>query len=194
MSLETIDVFRFMGVTHFVSEHEGTQYLALKPLVDQIGLDWRTQKRSVLDADEAILYGTRRIASPENAVQGGISPPKDGLFIRIDRVSIYLARISVNRVRANGNIEAAEFLLALQLEWADALHNYETRGVAVKAGHFRQRDQRRKEFLTFATLIKTRSSTANKGERQALTAAIKETAADLKLPVAGDLFDDDVAA
>ena len=194
MKIETIDVFRFMDVTHLVTEHEGVQYLALKPLVDQIGLDWRNQKRAVLSEDGAILYGAKRISATQSQVQGVLAPPKEAVFVRLDRVLMYLARISTNQLKARGNHKAAEIILSLQLEWAQALHDYETKGLAVKAENLRIRDQRRKEYLALTTMVKAKNSTENIGERRALTAGIKGIASDLGIPVESDLFDEDTAA
>ena len=62
------------------------------------------------------------------------SADKKPLFIRLDRVHLYLARVQTAQMRANGNVAAADRLLALQQEWAGALYQYEMHGIAVKAG------------------------------------------------------------
>lgn len=56
------------------------------------------------------------------------------LFIRLDRVHLYLARVNTSRLRANGKEDAADYLLALQQEWGEALYHYETHGIAIKSG------------------------------------------------------------
>lgn len=45
---------------------------------------------------------------------------------------MFLARVNTSRMKSHGNIQAAEALLKLQLEWAEVLHQYETKGHASK--------------------------------------------------------------
>jgi len=52
----------------------------------------------------------------------------------ISRPICELIGINPKRVQANGNAEAAQWLMALHHEWADVLHRYETHGIAMKAG------------------------------------------------------------
>ena len=48
---------------------------------------------------------------------------------------MFLARISTANMRSKGNEDGAAAVLALQIEWAEALHAYETHGMAIKKGH-----------------------------------------------------------
>jgi len=47
---------------------------------------------------------------------------------------MYLARVNTSILRAKGKADAADWLLAMQKEWAGALYQYEMHGIAVKAG------------------------------------------------------------
>ena len=46
--------------------------------------------------------------------------------IRIDRVASFLSTINPDRVRANGNIDSADWLEAKHQEWDDVLHAWES--------------------------------------------------------------------
>lgn len=51
---------------------------------------------------------------------------KDTVFIRLTRVQMYIARISIGNVKgAGGNESSAQYLLSLHEEWADALYDYD---------------------------------------------------------------------
>lgn len=120
---------------------DGHDRVPFKPVADQIGLDWKTQKRKVLSDD----YLRDRIglflgeASLPQLAQLGIK--KDQYLIRVDRVTAFLNSLNPRMIRASGNEEAADWLKAKHAEWDDALHAYETKGVAVKTGQSAQLDQ-----------------------------------------------------
>lgn len=160
------------GINLMVYKYQEMAYVPLKAIVDLIGTDWRTAKRSAIDGDNQKLYGTIRLLAPFLDNTGGFVTPQtilcdgvkgtlvgvkphqntdfeedidenlnnnstssslvDMVCIRFDRVAMYLARVNTSRLRSNGNVSSADYLLALQQEWADALHSYETYGIAVK--------------------------------------------------------------
>lgn len=160
---QPVGFIRFHGLTLLVVEVDAIQYVPAKPIVDLLGLDWRNQRTAIQTGDNAVLYGSRRLISPViNAVSGGdITPlPPSGnraaddldtenlsqigdrrtdLYIRLDRSQMFLARVNTSRVRSHGNVDAANYLLALQIEWAEALHAYQLHGVAVKQGSMAER-------------------------------------------------------
>jgi len=106
-------------------------------------------------------------------------------YIRVNRVEAFLLGINPKRVEANGNIDAAKWLMALHHEWADALHAYETHGIAVKPGRqnaLRERHQ----------MIRSRERLRDPSERAALTTLIHEELAALGLST--DSADDKQAA
>lgn len=187
LTTRAVNFIRFHGVTLLVAEHAGTEYVALKPLSDLAGLDWRRTKSGLAEGDSAELFGTKRLIPPViDAVGGLMSPPDDSepapvpaqktvLYIRLDRARMYLARINTSRMRANGNAAAADQLLALQIEWAEALHSYETNGVAVKAG-------RGNALRDLQGLFKARASTTNPQERKGLDWLIAQEMKALGVP------------
>ena len=95
------------------------------------------------EAVEALVSGeicpaTDDSAASQEANLGYKYPEKSllttQLCIRLERVYIYLARVNTAQMRSHGKEDAADWLLAMQKEWASALYQYETHGIAVKAG------------------------------------------------------------
>lgn len=107
---------------------DGLDRVPLKQICDQIGLDWSSQRRKLIGDD----YLTKRFGLilggdiPALIAQIGIK--RDPVLIRIDRVTAFLNTINPQKVRAHGNINAADWLETKHEEWDDALHNYETYG------------------------------------------------------------------
>jgi hypothetical protein len=118
---------------------DGHQRVPLKPISDQVGLDWKSQRRKIKDND----YLTTRFG----LILGGELPPKTlelrqsdaAYLIRIDRVTAFLNSLNPHQIRSNGNHDAADWLEAKHEEWDDAIHAYETNGFAAKPGRS-QRD------------------------------------------------------
>jgi len=171
-----VNTIRFYDLILPVQAVNTLDYLPLKPLNDFIGMDWRTTKDTIQSGDNAKLLEPLWLPPVCIAVGGGLMPPsKAVLHIRLDRAHMYLARINTDRVRVNGNVHAADFLLALQLEWAKALHAYETHGIAVKPG-------RAQVLRELHHMIRSRERLRDPGERAALTALIHEELAAMGLP------------
>ena len=133
-STQPVNFINFHGLNLLVARHHGFDYIEAKPLCDLAGVNWKTASRTLQEGDNAVLYGAQRLIPPQIAGFGSLKTPEEGvLYLRLDRARMYLARISTDRMRANGNAEGAEKVLALQTEWAEALHAYETQGIAVKS-------------------------------------------------------------
>ena len=133
-STQPVSFINFHGLNLLVARHQGIDYIEAKPICDLAGVNWKTASRTLQEGDNAVLYGSQRLIPPQIAGLGGLKTPEEGvLYLRLDRARMYLARISTDRMRANGNAEGAEKVLALQTEWAEALHAYETQGIAVKS-------------------------------------------------------------
>jgi len=188
-------LMEFGGKTHLVYTLGDTQYVSLRPIVDQIGLDWRTQKKVMLDDDNVLFYGTllledgQILQAPckydlknaffpshdsENVQKPAVffagDAQKDTVFIRLRRVQMYIARISIGNVRGRGgNESAAEFILALHEEWAEALHEYETNGIAIKQGHS---NQYIKDVRALIATINQKDKSASKADSKRLAQLI----------------------
>lgn len=172
-----VNFIRFHGVNLLVMQHNGVEYIAAKPLTDLAGMDWKGAKRTLNEPENAHLYGTRSIPAPAIATGGGLKSPRGAVCcIRLDRARMFLARINTARMRSNDNAVVADRLLAMQVEWAKVLHDYETHGYAAKPGVHRDR----------IGLIKARAATTHAGERAALTQMIADTCAAIGYPLPAD--------
>lgn len=128
----------------------GEDITPLKPIVDMLGLLWRDQRTKIMGNDfyrnhlgiyeQPRHINQVRITSSADGDIPTSNPISEGdnptylpeVFIRIDRIASYFMTINPERVRANGNITGANFLQQKIEEWADALHDYESLGVAFK--------------------------------------------------------------
>lgn len=156
-------IINFHNAHIIVYSYQGVDYIPAKSVTDIAGIDWRNTKKSILEGDNQHLYGSVRISMPKIDNLGGDITPQgsqnnddsvgasteiirnnllmDVLCIRLDRVQMFLARVNTSRMRSHGNVEAADYLLSLQTEWAQALHSYETHGIAIKSTLFNNTKQ-----------------------------------------------------
>lgn len=176
------DIIYFHGVTLQVITYEGTKYVTARNLVDLAGLDWRTAKRSLLDEENVLLYAVKLFKSPVIVAQGG-SPTtlEDVIHIQLDRAYFYLARINTKIMKAMGKVTAAEKLLHLQIEWAQVLHDYETKGFATK-------DKNKTDTAELMNLMKLRQM-ANSTEKSAFTHLLHQKMLELGLQVSKQQLD-----
>lgn len=214
--MKVTGVMHFANRPHLIYTLMDADYISLRPLVDQIGLDWRTQKKGLLDDDAILFYGTLRLEDGEivqppckYALKNGDSPrytsekaqkigifctddaPKDTVFIRLRRVQMYIARISIGHVRGTGgNASSAEYLLALHEEWADALHDYETLGIAVKRNHTSRNEAKEKGYMRMAAVMREKTRTESAADRKLLTGMLHDMAQTHGLNYQADLLDD----
>lgn len=176
-----VNVITFHGLSMLVVESDGVEYIYAKPLSDLAGIDWRGAKKTLQETENAILYGSQWLKHPVFAAEGGTrTPTSDGLYMRLDRARMYLARISTKNMKAKGNVEAAEALLELQIEWAEVLHLYETTGEARKDVI---RERGRHDNKELRETIKCRDNTQSPAERRALTTMVNDMLAKLGYPV-----------
>lgn len=94
---------------------------------------------------------------------------------------MFLARVSTNNMRAKGSHTAADQLLALQTEWAQVLHRYETHGIAMKA-------QRSNTLRDLLALARVRDGMRDPREQRAFTHLLHEEMRAIGLPL--DALDD----
>lgn len=174
-----VGIINFHSLTLWVVEHEGVEYIPVRPLADLAGIQWKRARNGLFSGDSIKLFGTIELNDPLFNASAGTYVPKKQPYIRLDRGRMYLARINTAKMRVNDNEDAADRLLDLQIEWAEALHSYETTGVAVKNTRL---ESRRKEEQALAALFKTRSVAANEQEKAALTAMIRDKLTELGYP------------
>jgi len=75
--------------------------------------------------DNPSLYGCIWLRQGEIEGYDNLATHRPELHVRMDRSHLLLARISTNRMRANGNYTAADTLLEMQNRWVDSVHRYE---------------------------------------------------------------------
>lgn len=174
-------------------EIDGIHYVSARAIGDVFNLDWRTQKRQLSDPDSVVLYGVIDISAPEMAVivspdsrYSGRSDRADTIFVRMDRAMMFIARVSTANMRAKGNHEGAEAVLQKQIEFARALHEYESFGIAVKYG---VADQRRKGQCVMLAAIRVKNQTQGQPERKLIEGMLAQQAAEYGLSYQPDLLD-----
>jgi len=112
---------------------DGFARVQLKPISDEIGLNWKTLNRKICEG----TYLYRRLGIKLTPLKGGDTTPESGvkshICIRLDRVEAFMNTIDPTRVRVNGNHSAADWLEAKHEEWDQVIHEYEKVGKALRA-------------------------------------------------------------
>lgn len=118
------------GVLLSVIEHNGSDYIPLKPIVELLGTQWKTARNKAFFGDNVELYGTRELNEPIFNTLNTPRGTKKAVFILLEAGETYLMCTNTNQIRAHGSSTTADYLLKLQKEWRKVLHDYETLGVA----------------------------------------------------------------
>lgn len=122
---------QYAGLTLPVVKNEaGTDCVPLKPLTELFGIEWMNQYKKIQDDWRQKFLG---VCIGDITYAGEQS--RQMVCIRLDRVAAYLMGLNPTKIRAAGNTSGADFLEAKLIEWADALHDYETFGVAHNPRH-----------------------------------------------------------
>lgn len=175
-------------------EINGVAYVSARDTSDVFGLDWRRQKQALLTPDSVILYGVIDISTSDFAdslslCSGYRADKQDEIYLRMDRSTMFVARVSTERMRANGNNEGAEAILAKQLDYAQALHDYETLGIAINRNHFGAEEILCKQRLAVGKLIQIKTNTPDLADRRVLSQLIGDAAAEIGAAYQPDLID-----
>jgi len=109
----------FAGVILPIQEHEGRDYVPLKPISDVFGLRWRQQKAKLLRAENVQIY--EALGLP----RGGDDGRKEDICIPIENIFGWFFSINPSQVRTQGNEKGADFLIAKRREWQKVLLDYE---------------------------------------------------------------------
>lgn len=102
----------FHGDTLYIVNHNDEPYTSMKPIVEAMGLDWRTQQRKL--EDNKARWGMVIMTIPSN---GG---PQQTLCLPLRKLPGYLAAIQPGRVSAHTRVK----ILQYQNECDDALWAY----------------------------------------------------------------------
>jgi hypothetical protein len=213
-ALKLTDLLHYGNQAHLVYSLGETQYVSIRPLIDQIGLEWRTQKRGLLDEESILAYGVLIVEGDEilhppcktsrflpkipthesdKPVKIGVLcaefSQKDTLLMPIKRVYKYLNRISPGHVRGKGNHDAALYLEAKQDEWAEALADYELKGIAAKKDAINQRDIQEKTLMRLVVAVRAKDNTEDQSDRKILDQVMRVLGANCGIETQIDLFD-----
>lgn len=181
-------------------EIDGVHYVSARCTADVFGLNWRTQKKQLLDAEQGALYGVIDISAETGLVHAQSRlgyrrsrqhiDRENAIYLRMDRVMIYIGRRSTANIRSQGqNHEGAAMVFARQLEFAQALRDYETIGIAVNKNHFGRDDLLRKKRMALVDVVNSKNRIEAKADRALLESLIGDMAGELGVPYQPNLVD-----
>jgi hypothetical protein len=104
----------FRDTTLYIVEHHGEPFTPMRPIVEGMGLDWKSQHAKLTTNQDR--WGVVEITTPS---KGG---PQKTLCMPVRKLPAFFANISVNKVAP----ELRERILAYQAECDDALWAYWT--------------------------------------------------------------------
>lgn len=102
-------------------EQNGVQYTAMKPICENIGIDWDSQRKRIL-RDDVLSQAVVMITTPS---KGGLQKM---LSLPIKMLNGWLFGVDSKRVKTE---KAKEYLLKYKMECFEALYNYWHKGEAV---------------------------------------------------------------
>jgi len=120
---------------------------------------------------------------------GSDGKKREQTCILLSRVPAYMMGFNIEKVRSHGNITGADLLEQKLTEWADALHDYETLGVAINHNHVRIQEGLRKQRNSFAHMLGVKNRTTVPEDRKALNCIVKKMADELGIPYQPDILD-----
>lgn len=105
--------------------HEGTPYVAMRRVVENIGLAWQPQHRKLTDEGER--FSCHHMVTHDTAGR-----QQEMLAMPVSKLPLWLATVNPNKITDPAKKAKVELY---QAESAIALHDYWTKGVAVKGDH-----------------------------------------------------------
>lgn len=119
MGYPVITEIEFNGDKLTTVREGGVEYVAMKPVIEAIGLDWKSQHRKLIA--QKGKYGCGHMTMPS---RGGV---QEMLCIPIRKLNGWLFSINPAKVRA----DIRDKLIQYQEECFAVLHDYWTKGVAI---------------------------------------------------------------
>lgn len=120
MAKAILSPVQFHGSTIFVVTHKGEPYAPIKPIVEDMGLDWRSQATKLRNNKER--WGVAMITTPST------SGEQQCTCMPVRKLPAFFASINPNKVRS----ELRDRIRLYQDECDDALWNYWTKGQATR--------------------------------------------------------------
>ena len=130
-SLQQITV-PFHNAELYIVEYEGQPYTPMKPIVDGMGLDWKSQ---FVKLKQRFIKGMVEITIPSN---GG---PQNTLCMKLRKLPAWLYTINPNKVKP----ELRATIVRYQEECDEVMWQYWTTGVVVRAKVQAELDEWRKK-------------------------------------------------
>lgn len=112
----------FHGAELYVVEHNGQPYTPMKPIVQAMGLDWKSQHRKM--ASNGSRWGMVELTIPSTGGEQAMT------CLPIRKTAAWLTTIEPGKVK---NPEVRARVIQYQNECDDALWNYWNEGIAVNA-------------------------------------------------------------
>lgn len=174
---------------------EGQEVVPLKPISDLFGLNWKSQHEKI--TNNSYLSRLLGVCIPLKRDTNGQSIPLEGdagnqkinqTCILLSKVSAFLLSLNPDRIRSNGNIAGADYLDEKQSEWYEALHDYETIGVAINMNVANMRSKNIRDYLA---LGKHKLVASDKNERSFLNSMMRELAKETGHPYQYDDVDEE---
>ncbi len=106
MQIETIfkGVINFHGLLLTIVEHNGQDYIQLKPIVEMLSLQWKSARISTFNGDNGELYGTCELIPPVfDNFRTDIGTKKEVSMLNKDVkdfLSIFLVPLGVSKKRS----------------------------------------------------------------------------------------------
>lgn len=145
------------------------------------GSTWGVESNGAgFDNDEQLYYSRRLGICLTSLYFAGQT--REMVCIRLDRVTAWLYTINPLRVRAAGNIGAADYLEQKHIEWDNLLNEYE--GATGTFGKQAQSEStgRAAAMRMFIALSREKRATAHESDRTALDQLSKQVAEELGIP------------
>lgn len=117
-----VSAINFHGTDLYLTEHNGEPYTPMKPIVEGMGLDWKSQHRKLTDNKER--WGMVILTIPTAGEQ------QAALCMPVRKLPAFFASISVNKVRT----ELRPIIRLYQNECDDVLWKYWTGQQVPKRG------------------------------------------------------------
>jgi hypothetical protein len=133
----------FYGAELFVVEHEGQPYAPMKPIVEGMGLDWKSQHRKLTEP----RFSSTVVELTMVAVDG---KNRDMTCMALRKMPGWLMSIEPGKVKS---LTVRERVIQYQNECDDALWRFWTEGTAVnpRTGNARSTSADRADALRYAT-------------------------------------------
>lgn len=172
----------FAGLTLPVEKNaDGLDVVALLPICEVFGLEWRRQAKKVSEP-----YLTRRLGTCTVRMYRA-GQLREMVCVRVDRVAAFLNRVNPDQVRAAGNDLSADFLEQKQCEWDDVIHDYEKQRGTMLREVSGEGKQLALSIRSYVSAIKAKNATEDAEERRVLGQFARRVATEAGIPYQEEL-------